>query len=484
MMKNLIKLTLLMGFCATTLFAEQKRPNIVFAIADDWGYHASVLGTKVVKTPTFDMLAETGVMFEHAYVSSPSCTPSRNAVLSGQFHWRLDAGANLYGSLPLEHKVYPHLLKDAGYHIGHWRKSFGPGKVLRDVPPAGPQYKGFDAFLEDRNEGQPFCFWFGTHDPHRGFKLNSGAQSGMNIDEVEVPPYWPNNAKVRGDIADYYLEVQRYDRELGEALDKIEALGELDNTIVVMTSDHGMPFPRCKSNLYDDGARVPLVIRIPGGAAGRKVSDFVSLVDIAPTFLDAAGLDIPDAMSGKSLMPILQKEIPSSWQGRSSMIFGKERHVPCQEGSLAGYPCRAIRTSDFLLIKNYETDRWPSGTPNWQQAFKKNSWLGDCDNGPTKDVVVAMKGKGAEGDRFYQLNFGKRPAYELFDVRKDPHQVDNLADNPEYAAKLKELQELLVTQLKEHGDPRELGGGEKFDAYPYIGGSPTYPGTKKSKKKK
>jgi arylsulfatase A-like enzyme len=468
----LVTLPLCLVISLASAREDSPRPNIIFAIADDWGMHASVLGEPVLQTPTFDKLAQTGVLFEHAYVSAPSCTPSRNAVLTGQFHWRLGSGANLWSTLPLEHKVYPHLLMDAGYHIGHNRKSYGPGQVTRNIHPAGPHYKSFDEFMAACPEDKPFCYWFGTSDPHRGYKLNSGAQSGMDIDKIRVPPFFPNTPEVRGDMADYFFEVQRYDREFGEVLDKIEAMGKMDNTIVVMTSDHGMPFPRCKANLYDSGTQVPLVIRYPGGAAGRRVKDFVSLVDIAPTFLDAAGLEIPPEMSGMSLVPVLQKTIGEQWKPRSGIVVGKERHVPCQEDSLGGYPCRALRTHEFMIIKNYEPDRWPSGTPDDEKAFFKKTWLGDCDNSPTKSIIVDGQSSGKDGQRFYDLCFGKRPAIEFYDIKNDPHQLHNLAENPEYESKLKEMKAQLESLLKQHGDPRELGGAEKFDTYPYSGGTP------------
>jgi N-sulfoglucosamine sulfohydrolase len=465
-------------FCLLTLLffvqvsAEKKRPNILFCIADDWGYHASSLGDPVIKTPVFDELVKTGVLFENAYCSSPSCAPSRAAIVTGQWHWRLDKAANLYGTIPEQHKFYTFMLEDAGYHVGFTRKGWGPGKPAGGKNPAGKRYKNFSDFLKARPKNKPFCFWFGSQDPHRGYKKDSGAKSGMDITKIKIPACFPDSPEVRGDVADYFFEVQRFDREVGEHIKQVEDLGEIDNTIIVVSSDHGMPFPRCKSNVYDDGARVPLVIKIPGGAAGRVVSDFVSLTDLAPTFLNAAGLEPDKAMTGMNLMPVLQKEIGTEWKPRSYVLTGKERHVPGQEEDLSGYPMRALRNKKFLLIKNYEPERWPAGTPNYMKAFIKKAWLADCDNGPTKSYIVDNKDKDSAHKNFYELSFGKRPALELYDLSKDPDQLKNVASNPEYASVIAELKAQMEKDLKETLDPREIGNGEKFDKFKYSGGAP------------
>ena len=306
-----------LGLLSANVADEQAdvRPNILFCIADDWGWpHAGSYGDPVVQTPAFDRLANEGVLFEHAYVSSPSCTPSRNAVLTGQFHWRLRDGANLHSTLDVTIPVYPLLLEAEGYHVGRWRKSWGPGRLgpggYKDgAHPAGKNYKnGFEQFLDARPEGAPFCFWLGASDPHRGYKLGSGKESGMDLDAIPVPGFWPNVETVRSDIADYYFEVQRFDSDVASAIALLEERDELENTLIVMTGDHGMPFPRCKSNLYEMGVHVPLAMRWGKSVKpGRRVTDFVSLTDLAPTFLELAGVDVPEAMTGRSLVTVLER---------------------------------------------------------------------------------------------------------------------------------------------------------------------------------
>lgn len=448
-------------------------PNILFCLADDWGWpHAGAYGDPVVKTPTFDRLAREGVLFEHAFISSPSCTPSRNAVLTGQQFYRLDQGANLHSSLDPKHPNFMFLLRDAGYQIGHWRKAWGPGDSralgYRESP-CGPGM-AFDRFMKQRDETRPFCFWFGTSDPHRGYEKDSGAASGMDLGKIPVPEFLPDVPEVRSDIADYYWEVQRWDRDVTAAIKLLEEADELDDTIIAMSGDHGMPFPRCKGNLYDWGARVPLAIRWGAEVKpGRRVQDFVSLTDLAPTFLEAAGVKVPAAMTGRSLLHFLTDRGEGATDPeRDFIVFGRERHVPAQEiPSLVGYPSRAIRTDRWLLILNLEEDRWPAGVP--RNASHPMDVHADCDNGPTKSFIVNHKGE-PEYAKYFKLCFARRPAVELYDCAADPDQVANLAADPEHAGTIGQLRGRLIEYLKATADPRFTDAPVKFDGYPYRAG--------------
>ena len=454
-----------------------ERPNILFAIADDWGWpHAGSYGDPVVKTPTFDRLAKEGALFRHAYVSSPSCTPSRGAILTGQWHWRLEGAGNLWSVFPDKYDTYPELLARAGYVTGVSSKGWGPGRTQRKGrQPAGSRYKNFRAFMKNRESGKPFCYWLGSSDPHRGYAKGSGVKSGMDLSKIKLFAHFPDSNEVRSDVADYYFEVQRFDSLVGDAIKVLEESGELDNTIVVMTGDHGMPFPRCKSNNYDSGARVPLVIRWPSKVkAGTVVNDFVSLVDVAPTFYQAANLNVPSNVSGRSLLSLLAGKDKSD---RSYVLHGKERHVPGQEGKdMGGYPTRAIRTHDFLYLHNFRPDRWPAGTPNYQKAAIKGAWLSDCDNGPTKTYMVENRDKDAYHRWLYELAFGKRPATELYDLKKDPDQLVNIAADSACAETVKKLKAHLFAELEKTNDPRVTGNGPDFDKFPYLGGAPKFPG--------
>ncbi len=459
--------------------ALKKRPNILFCLADDWSWpHAGIAGDKVVKTPTFDRVAREGVLFENVFVSAPSCTPSRGAMLTGQWHWRLEEGGNLWSTLPAKFPVYPDLLEAAGYHVGITRKGWGPGRHEpggRTRNPAGPGYKSFQEFMKARPENKPFCFWFGSTDPHRPYKWQSGVQSGMRIEDVEVPACLPVSQEVRTDICDYYWEVQRFDTEVGELLTMLEQRGELDNTLVVISGDNGLPFPRCKSNLYDTGTNVPLAVRWPAAVKGaRVVEDFISLADLAPTFLEAAGLRPPGEMTARSFLGILTSGQSGRVDpARDHVLTGKERHAYVREGGL-GYPCRAIRTHEFLYVRNFEPDRWPAGDPDTSEDRDPPGQFGDIDGSPTKTYMMDHR-DDPKVHRLFELAFAKRPAEELYDLRKDRAQLNNVAGAPEYAKTKKKLAAALMAELKVTKDPRVLGKGDVFDQYPYYGGRPKKP---------
>ena len=456
--------------------AATPRPNILFCIADDWGWpDAGAYGDPIVKTPAFDRVAREGVLFEHAFVTSPSCTPSRNSILTGQLHWRLGAGANLWSSLAPDYPVYPLQFEDAGYHVGHWRKAWGPGDwraLGRTRHPAGkPFKKGFRDFLEARPAGTPFCFWLGSDDPHRPYDQGSGARAGIDPAKVRVPADLPDCEVVRSDLADYLFEVQRFDGDVAKALAVLEELGEAANTIVVITGDHGMPFPRHKCNLYDSGTRVPLAIRWPTAVKpGRTVTDFVSLADLAPTFLEAAGLPVPAGMTGRSLLPLLA----AAGSGRidptrDHVLTGRERHTPAQEApSTGGYPARAIRTDRHLYIRNFEPDRWPSGAPT---GSTKGWDFADCDDGPTKRHLIERQADPAVRP-FFELAFAKRPAEELYDLASDPDQLVNVAADPVHAEARAAFAERLAAALEATADPRAAGRGAEFEAHPYLWPNP------------
>ena len=450
--------------------AADSRPNILLALADDWAWpHAGVYGDRVVKTPTFDRVAASGMLFSHCFTTCPSCTPSRASLLTGQWPHRLEESGNLWSLLQAKYQCYPELLAAAGYHVGCTRKGWGPGNVEaggRVQNPAGPNYKDFATFLKSCPDGKPFCFWFGSHDPHRPYVLGSGRQSGMKLDDITVPPYLPDTPEVRGDIADYYFAVQRYDREVGEILQQIEAAGRLQNTIVIMTGDNGWPFPRAKANLYDAGVRQPLSVSWPAKVkAGGKCGEFISFQDFAPTFLEAAGVQIPAAMTGKSFVELLvtgKSSLP-----RNTTFWERERHANVRAGDV-GYPARAIRTRDFLYIRNFHPDRWPAGDP---EMWKAVGPFGDIDGGPAKDLLLARREDLVIG-KYFQLACGKRPAEELFDLPSDPFQMTNVAERAEFAEAKAKLRAELAQWMRATDDPRASGEDDRWDRYRYFGSAP------------
>jgi N-sulfoglucosamine sulfohydrolase len=460
-------LLLLAGTLAAT--AADTRPNVLYCLADDWSWpHAGVYGDRVIRTPTFDRVAREGVRFNYCFSAAPSCTPSRAAMLTGQYPHRLEQGSCLWGFLPKKFPVYPTLLEKAGYVVGCTRKGWGPGDFRAGGyahNPAGPTFKDFATFLNAVPEGKPFCFWFGSQDPHRPYQPGSGASIGLKTNQVVVPPFWPDNEVSRGDVLDYYWKVERFDREVGTLLDLLDQRNQLTNTLVIMTGDNGWPFPRCKANLYDGGTRQPLAVRWPAKVrASRVYDDFVNLMDLAPTFLEAAGLKPPPEMTGRSFLGLLiGAEKPGS---RNVVYLERERHANVRADD-AGYPARAIRTRDFLYVHNFRPDRWPAGDPQAHKDPKRA--FGDCDDGPTKNYILDHRDE-PDVQKFFQLCFAKRPAEELYDLGRDPHQIDNVAGRPAYAALQKELRAQLDQWMKDTADPRAVKDDDHWDSCPYFGG--------------
>ncbi|MBD3293208.1 MAG: sulfatase-like hydrolase/transferase [Armatimonadia bacterium] len=432
------------------------RPNILFILADDQSFpHAGYAGDPVVRTPAYDRLAEEGVAFTNAYISAPSCTPSRASVLTGRNHWELEDTGNLFSTWP-GWRVYPDALADAGYRTGYCWKGWAPcDPAFRgDSNPAGPHFRDFEQFMSEDGD-EPFCFWVGSTRPHRPYVEGSGVQAGMKLDDIEVPPFLPDCEPVRADIADYLLQCEVYDSQVMDCLTILEETGRYENTLIVVTSDNGMPFPRAKANLYDYGTRMPMVVAWPDVIdGGRTVTDFVSCADVAPTFMEAAGLEPLAEMSGRSFLDVVtcarSGRVDAS---RDRAHCGRERHTTGRQGDV-GYPMRCLRTDEFLYILNYEPDRWPAG--------ERPTHLQDVDQSITKDYMIANADL-PEVAPLYELAFGMRPAEELYDLRIDPDQMVNVAGVPEYNAIRRRLQGELLDYLAATGDPRLDEDGFDFD---------------------
>jgi len=464
------------------------RPNILFCISDDQSWlHTSITGCKTVNTPSFDRIASEGVLFTHAFCAAPSCTPSRSAILTGQEMWRLQEGSLLRGALPTKFKVFTALLETEGYQVGYTHKGWAPGNYEASgwkhnpvgarkysartlIPPAGGIKKtdyaaNFEDFLNECPPEEPFFFWYGGKEPHRVYEKGSGLKAGKKLEDVKVPEFLPDTSEVRSDILDYCLEVEWFDKHLGRMLRLLEQTAKLDNTIIVVTSDNGMPFPRAKTNLYDYGTRMPLAIRWPARVkGGRTVDDFVSLTDLAPTFLEAARLQVPAEMTGRSLMNILLSAKSANIDSSRDKVFTAiERHTWCRPQGV-GYPCRAIRTHRWLYIRNYEPDRWPAGDPDFKSPHQGS--YGDIDNGPTKTYMI-QHNSDPEVAPLFQLCFGKRPADELYDLLQDPDQVQNRAADPQLNAVKQELSTQLHQYQRQTNDPR-AEGKSPWDHYTYY----------------
>lgn len=522
--------TVMIWLVATTaLRAADQRPNVVFAFADDWGRYASAYAAiepggigDIVSTPNFDRIAKSGVLFTNAFVNAPSCTPCRSSLLSGQYFWRTGRGAILQGahwdtSIP----TYPLLLRAAGYHIGYTHKVWSPGdnpdapfggpknrfnkrggrmngfsqflaRHRDDVPAARQQIldevrANFRDFLDSGEADQPFCYWWGPTNCHRKWVKGSGKDFwNLNPDDLigKVPPFMPDVPEVRQDLADYLGEVQAFDAGLGILLDELQQRGQLDDTLFIVSGDHGAPgFPNGKCNLYDFGTHVPLAVSWPKRVPGNRiVHDFVCLPDLTPTIVAAVGETVPDVMTGQSLLPILT----SDQQGvveplRDCVITGRERHVASARNDWMPYPQRAIRTKNFLYIRNFRPDRWPMGTGPGYGApdgpmpdfttLQENTLaaFADLDASPTKAWVAVHCEQDPERKKYFDFAFGRRPAEELYDLRTDSHQMYNVAGEERYQEAQQDLRERLMQVLTETGDPRVTGDGDTFDQPPFSG---------------
>lgn len=475
---------------ASSTATNTRAPNILFCIADDASASFGAYGCKWAKTPNIDRLAAHGITFDAAYTPTAKCSPSRAAILTGRNPWQLEAAANHQSFFPANYKAFTEVFAEAGLGVGSQGKFWGPGiaktadgaqRTWGLMPPTSKKSDadpgvGFKKFLAARPKGKPFFYWFGSTNPHRPYKLDSGTAAGKKPADIDhVPAYWPDNDTVRRDMLDYAIEIEAYDAQVGALVKVLEESGEAENTLIVVASDHGMPFPRVKGHNYDLSNRVPLIACWPQGIAkpGRRVADFVSLIDLAPTFLELQKIDgdskstTTQAMAkitGASLTDLFAGE---SKRDRSTVILGRERNdVLARLGTEhgLGYPVRGIREGNLLYLHNFEPDRWPCGNPELG--------LTDTDASPTKKWIEDQ----GEKDAYWQFCFGKRPKEELFDLSTDPDCVKNLAAEAGYRERADALREKLFARLRTQEDPRMAGQGDMFDRYPSV--KPLVPGKK------
>ncbi len=491
-MNKLFLVLVILGAGARGLAASAERPNILFCISDDQSFpHAGAYGTAWVKTPAFDRIAREGLLFTRAYTPNAKCAPSRACILTGRNSWQLEEAANHAGNFPAKFKSFVEVLGAQGYFAGYTGKGWSPGNAGQvDGKPrqlTGPLFNqaktqpptpamaivdyaaNFAEFLGKKPAGQPFCFWYGGHEPHRAYQRGSGAKlGGKSPGEIDrVPAFWPDNATVRNDLLDYAFEIEYFDQHLGRIVAELEKAGQLENTLIVVTAHNGMPFPRAKGATYELSNHLPLAIRWGRGIAkpGRVVEDYVSFIDFAPTFLELAGVNATEAgmqpITGRSLGPILREVAPQRGRvqpGRDHLLIGQERHDVGRPDDV-GYPVRGIHRDGFLYLRNFEPSRWPMCDPI-------TGYL-NTDGSPTKSLILAENRAGMNHWR-WELNFGRRPPEELYDLRADPDCMTNLAADPAHQSRREALQRQLFADLQAQGDSRMAGQGATFDRYPHT----------------
>jgi arylsulfatase A-like enzyme len=475
-MKSLLLLMLVLSAFSSPHAADagNGRPNILFILGDNWRWPtAGILGDPMAKTPAFDRIAREGVTFTHTFNHVPSCTPTRSCLLTGRNAHELGSRASLYSDFPKDTPVVTQLLRDAGYAIGYSGKPWSPGNFAISgwtENPVGPKFPDFAAFHAKRDTTKPFFFWLGNTDTAtKGGKLPylADAQAKLDATKLTVPPELPDCPEVRDDLMNYYGGVMKLDDEAAQAIAVLEKSGELDNTVIIYTSDNGWQMPRGLANCYDSGSRVPLAIRWGKNlTAGRKVEEFVNVADLGPTFLELAGLTPPPVMTMHSIRNLLLGKPENV--SRDAVFIERERHANVRHDNQS-YPVRAIRTRDFLYLRNLRPDRWPAGDPD--VLFLHGRPFGDVDTTGVKDFLLAHQNDPAYA-KHIALIFGKRPAEELYDLRNDPNQLTNVAAKREYADAIKQLRTRVDDWMKETHDPRVDSAYDAWDRFPYHGKAP------------
>ena len=461
-------------------------PNILFVISDDQSFpHASIYGTSWIKTPGFDRIAKEGLLFNNAYTTNAKCSPSRATILTGRNSWLLEEAANHVPYFPEKFITFPEVLKNRGYKTGKTGKGWAPGIAFKNgikrdligqnyssittIPPAKfisniDYFENFKLFLEEKEKDQPFLFWVGGLEPHRRYQYRVGIEYGnKTIDDIKsVPNYWPDSENVRIDMLDYAFEIEYFDSHLERIIKELEIRDLLENTIIVVTSDNGMPFPRVKGQVYPDDNRLPLAIRWGKGIKnpGRVIDEYFSFSDFAPTFLDIIGINQDlhemEDFSGKSWKEVFFNN--SIKFEREYIILGKERHDVGREND-KGYPVRSILKNNYFYSINFEPNRWPAGNP-------ETGYL-NTDGSPTKSEILNLK-RDNVNSVFWELAFGKRPKETLYNLINDPRCLVNIADNNAFMDVKSDLNKILIRDLINQKDPRVMGRGKIFDNYIYA----------------
>jgi uncharacterized sulfatase len=503
---------------------EQSRPNILFAISDDQSFaHTSFAGCEFVNTPAFDRIAREGVYFTNCMAGSPGCAPSRSSLVTGRHHWQNEQSGQHASSWMKKYVPFVDMLDANGYATGRTGKGVVPFRYAEDETDSlwrttdaagiahsniryekgtpgdertaegiGPvnYFENFKYFMENVKGDKPFFFWYGAHEPHRTFEQDSWKRNNKSLDDVEVPGFLPDHETVRGDILDYAVEIEWFDLHLQRMLEYLEKAGELENTIVMVTSDNGMAFPRAKANAYEYGIHVPFAVRYPKAfPGGRLVNDLLSFADLAPTILEITGTSSEGMLpiSGKNVLELFKSKEQGVIDATKKYVFsGRERHSSSRYLN-RGYPQRAIRSHDYLLVWNMKPERWPAGAPQRLKPGTKGELLPmygidengkhhsdwaftDIDAAPTKSFIIENR-QDEILRPYFDWAHAKRPEFELFDIKKDSFNLNNLAGNPDYAEVEEELKQALTAELKKSGDPRIIGPDtEVFDSYiRYVG---------------
>ena len=407
------------------------RPNMILIIADDMSWDdVGAYGHPHIRTPYLDQLAEEGMRFDRGFLTTSSCSPSRSSIITGQYPHNTGA-EQLHWPLPANQLTFVELLKESGYwtaqagkwHLGDAVKDRfdivkdgltigfdADAEEKGDVARDGSGAEDWVSLLEERPRDQPFFLWLAAVDPHRVYEEGI-IDRPHTIDEVVVPPYLPDTEEVRADLALYYDEIHRMDDYIGKVLAKLDEQNVAENTLVLFISDNGRPFPRDKTTLLDGGIKTPWIVRWPVRIEPGSISgSLVSSVDIAPTFLGLAGLSVPESFEGMDISSVFTN--PQDMV--RDAVYAEDHWHDHDDFS------RAVRTVNYKYIRNF-FPQFPNTPP------------ADALTSPTFASILALQDAGQLSDIQASIFVMPRPEEELYDVERDPYELTNLAEDPEYS---------------------------------------------------
>jgi arylsulfatase A-like enzyme len=437
--------TLLFGSCNTSDKEENKQPNFIVFIADDAAWNdCGPYGNTVIKTPNINQLAEEGLVFDNAFLTTSSCSPSRCSILTGRYPHSTGA-PELHMPLPADQVLFAGELQKAGYytavagkyHIGNPRSEFD------SIYGGGPSgCENWVRAMENRPKDKPFFMWLAAMDPHRNYQPNAIPEP-HDPSRVIVPPYLPDADSTRKDLALYYDEISRLDSYLGKVMQVLKKQGVDNNTMVIYMTDNGRPFPRAKTRLYDSGIKTPFIVRWPAKIQKGRTDALISSIDIAPTLCELAETALPETFQGVSFVPVLYNPLATVRE----YIAGEHNWHDYQAFE------RAIRNKQYLYIRN--------SFPEFNASPPA-----DAVGSLTYQEMIKMYKNGELTDNQIDCFVSPRPEEELYDVVLDPYQFHNLAENPDCEATMEKMRNMLDEWIIQFNDTiTEIPTPDKFDRW-------------------
>ena len=437
-----------LGALFVTASAAEDRPNVLWIYVDDMSDWMGCYGDELAESPNIDQLAVEGTRFENVFMPAPVCSATRSALITGTMqtsHGLHHHRTMLKKPLPESISTIPELFRVAGYLTFNEEKE--DYNFTRDRDRLySPEFKrpkmrghlvGREVSWLKQLQGKLFFGQIQLKGGKFGGETGSKypAESRLDASEVEVPPYYPDDPVMRNAIARHYEQVAETDEQVGAIIAALKEYGIYDNTVIFFFTDHGVPLPRAKQFLYEDGAKVPLIVSGPKIAKGKVRQDLVNGIDISAASLAVAGIDIPDSIEGKNFLA-------SDYQEQPYIIAARDR---C---GIAVDRIRSVRSQKFRYIQNFQTDR-PLYQPQYRDKFAS---------------VMRLRELFAEGKltpiqaSYHDLR--SRPKEELYDLESDPHQVKNLAEDPEFLSALTEHRQALASWIKETDDKGQYPASE------------------------